>query len=281
VGDARQWKVRRYDLAINFEPDIRSNILLALSGARRLAGFVSGGGGPLLDVALPFDTRSHTADNAVRLVNAALGVQAAAPSVPTLRIPDAARTAAERLLDWPADGPLVAIHVSAGREVKQWPEARFRDLARALIERHGAMIVFTGAAEDRVQTDLAARDLPAGRVRDLSGRADLPTLAAVLERADLLVTVDTGPMHLAQAIGTPVVAVLGPSDPVRYAPRGRFDRVVRIDLPCAPCNRIRRPPARCVGHTPDCLAGIDVARVLAAVDDVLRGAASSARESAR
>ena len=47
-----------------------------------------------------------------------------------------------------------------------------------------------------------------------------------------------------------------------YAPRGPHDTVVRIDLPCSPCNRIRRPPERCVGHTPDCLSGIEVARVL-------------------
>ena len=100
------------------------------------------------------------------------------------------------------------------------------------------------------------------------GRLDLLTLAAVLERLDLLVTGDTGPMHLAAAVGTPVVAVFGPSDPARYAPRGPRDRVVRIDLPCSPCNRIRRPPARCVGHTPDCLAGITADAVFDAAIDV-------------
>jgi len=110
--------------------------------------------------------------------------------------------------------------------------------------------------------------VPAGRVVDLSG-AGLLTVAAVLERLDLFVTGDTGPMHLAHAVGTPIVAVFGPSDPARYAPRGLRDRVVRIDLPCSPCNRIRRPPARCTGHTPDCLSGVDTAAVLAAIDDVL------------
>lgn len=91
-----------------------------------------------------------------------------------------------------------------------------------------------------------------------------------------MITGDTGPMHLAHAVGTPVVAVFGPSDPVRYAPRGPLDRVVRIDLPCAPCNRIRRPPVRCVGHTPDCLAGIGVGQVLAAVRAVLAASSRAA-----
>jgi ADP-heptose:LPS heptosyltransferase len=74
-------------------------------------------------------------------------------------------------------------------------------------------------------------------------------------------------------MGTPTVAVFGISDPARYAPLVDRRRIVRIDLPCSPCNRIRLPPVRCVGHTPDCLAGIDVARVIAAIDETLRSAA--------
>jgi ADP-heptose:LPS heptosyltransferase len=78
-------------------------------------------------------------------------------------------------------------------------------------------------------------------------------------------------MHLAHAVSTPVVAVFGPSEPKRYAPRGARDIVVRIDLPCSPCNRIRQPPARCTGHTPDCLTGVGTAAVMAAIDETLRG----------
>jgi ADP-heptose:LPS heptosyltransferase len=98
----------------------------------------------------------------------------------------------------------------------------------------------------------------------------LLTLAAILERLDLLITGDTGPMHLAAAVATPIVAVFGPSDPARYAPRGPLDRVVRVDLPCSPCNRIRRPPARCTGHTPDCLAFLTTESVFAAAMAVLQ-----------
>ena len=97
---------------------------------------------------------------------------------------------------------------------------------------------------------------------------------AILARLELLVTGDTGPMHLASAVGTPVVAVFGPSDPARYATSGPFDQVVRIDLPCSPCNRIRRPPERCVGHTPDCLAGITANAVFAAASSVLDASAA-------
>ena len=268
VAGAAAWRSRAYDLAINFEPDIRSNLALAASGAKRTAGFRSGGGGPLLDVALDYDTRTHTADNAVRLVRAALGA-AAAPADARLQIPEAARAEASRLLAPLGPGLKVGIHVSGGREVKQWPEARFREVAEHLVTDRSAGIVLTGAPGDRAQVDVVRSALPADRTLDLSGTG-LLTVAAVLQQLDLFVTGDTGPMHLAHAVGTPVVAVLGPSDPARYAPRGLHDVVVRIDLPCSPCNRIRLPPARCTGRTPDCLAGIGAAQVIAAIDGVLR-----------
>src|SRR5262245_35264104 len=66
LGRARRWRSQHYDLAINFEPDIRSNLLIAASGAARTAGYRSGGGGPILDLALEFDPRAHTTDNARR-----------------------------------------------------------------------------------------------------------------------------------------------------------------------------------------------------------------------
>ena len=70
---ARRWRALKYDLVINFEPDVRSNLLAAASGAAWAAGYRSGGGGALLDVALDYDTRAHTTDNARRLVAATLG----------------------------------------------------------------------------------------------------------------------------------------------------------------------------------------------------------------
>jgi heptosyltransferase I len=92
-----------------------------------------------------------------------------------------------------------------------------------------------------------------------------------------LISGDTGPMHLASAVGTPVVAIFGPSDPARYAARGPDDRVVRVDLPCSPCNRIRQPPERCAGHTPDCLTSVSVEHVVQAAASVLAGIERRAR----
>ena len=260
LARARKWRTRKYDLAINFEPDIRSQLIAASAGAARIAGFSSGGGGPLLDVAVPYDPGAHTSDNGRRLVSAVFDVPPSLNS-PGLEIPAAARERAREVLRG-FRSPLAGLHVSGGREIKQWPPERFADVASRLAHERGATMVLTGSNADRPLINVVRARLGSVPVADVSGEIDLLTLAAVLERLDVFVTGDTGPMHLAAAVGTPVVAVFGPSDPARYAPRGDRHRIVRIELPCSPCNRIRLPPERCTGHTPDCLSGIDVDRVV-------------------
>jgi ADP-heptose:LPS heptosyltransferase len=263
------WRGRRYDLAINFEPDVRSNLMIAASGATRTAGWLSGGGGPVLDVALAYDPAAHTTANARKLVTTVFGRAPRDSAGPLLTIPEpAAAAAASRLRTAPA-GPLVGVHVSGGRPIKQWPPERFAAMAARLADMHGAVIVATGAPVDRPLVDALQRALAPRIVIDAAQTEDLLETAALLARLDLLITGDTGPMHLAAAVGTPVVAIFGPSAPARYAPTGPLDRIVRIDLPCSPCNRIRRPPERCMGHTPDCLAGISVDAVVGAATAVL------------
>ena len=154
--------------------------------------------------------------------------------------------------------PLVGVHASGGRDRNSgtsigsprsaggWPIARRDDRAdrlggRSAARRCGAIAAWPARASST----------PAARL-------DLPALAALLARLDVLVTGDTGPMHLAAAMGTPVVALFGPSAPWRYGPLAARQRVLRVDLPCSPCGQVRLPPERCRGHVPDCMDGIQV-----------------------
>jgi len=273
MAHARGWRARNYDLAINFEGDIRSHLLVALSGATERAGFTMAGGGPLLTRPFEFDPRQHTTANAMRLVRdtfAALGVNhtdaqgGEGPAAPfRLQLPALARERAAALVG--RVPRVIALHASGGRAIKQWPPERFAAAAARVAREYDATLVLTGAPGDRPIVDEVRAKLPDDiAVIDLAGELELPILGAVLERCLVYITGDTGPMHLAAAVGTPTVAVFGLSDPARYAPISTRHRVVRIDLPCAPCNRVRLPPERCQGHTPDCLEGVTVDAVVRA-----------------
>jgi lipopolysaccharide heptosyltransferase II len=283
IAHARGWRRRQYDLVVNFEPDIRSNGLAWLSGAPRRVGYWSAGGGALLTDALEYAPAAHVSENARVLIASAAGRDAAAPSrariTPELEPPaDATARAAERL--GPARGPLIGVHVNGGRESKQWHLDRFARVARELAGARGATIVLTGSDADRPMVDVVKRDLANVRVVDASGGMDVPTLAALLARLDLFITSDTGPMHLAAAMGTPVVALFGPAQPERYGPRALLERIVRVDLPCSPCGRVRLPPERCRGHVPDCMDGITVSAVLHAANELLDAARPAAGRAA-
>lgn len=273
------WRARRFDLGINFEPDIRSNLLIGLSGARRRVGFWTGGGGALLTDAVAYAPHSHTLTNALRLVDAALPSAVDArpsaapmPPYPRLRIPDEVRERATQILAGAGtQRVLVGLHASAGRQVKQWHLNRFAQVATWLARERGARIVLTGTPDDRPLVDSVNAALPPDvPALAVTHSIDLSVLAGLLEQLSLFITSDTGPMHLAAAVGTPVVALFGPSDPSRYGPLTDRARIVTIDLWCRPCNRVRRPPARCVGRVPDCLSGIDVDQVCQAADDLLQ-----------
>lgn len=270
---ARGWAGRRYDVVVNFEPDIRSNVLAFLSGAARRVGYWTGGGGALLTDAGTYDPAVHVALNARQLVARAAGrpfdrASEPVPHWPALTPSAEAVAAADALLAG-AKRPLIGVHASGGRQSKQWHLDRFAAVAAELARTQQGTIVLTGSAADRPLIDVVKQQLEGRRVIDAGGTLDLPALAALLERLDLFVTADTGPMHLAATMGTPVVALFGPANPVRYGPRGPRQRILRVDLPCSPCGLVRLPPERCRGHVPDCMDGITVQAVVAAAIDLL------------
>jgi ADP-heptose:LPS heptosyltransferase len=277
AGRAQAWRKRGYDLAINFEPDIRSNLLLALSGAPRRVGFLSGGGGSALTDAIAPDPGAHIAENARALVAHALApwvpvAQGFSPAPPaTLNLPDHARRRAAELVGTSTiDAQLVGIQPATGRRVKEWDPTRFAELGAEIARTRGASVVLIGSVADKPVLDAVRAAWPSDvPLAEIPPDVDLVVLTAVLERLALFITGDTGPMHLAAAVGTPVLAIFGPSLPTRYAPLSRRSRIVRIDIHCSPCNLMRQPPARCVGHVPDCLSGIATADVLRAANEML------------
>src|SRR5207237_1110361 len=148
----------------------------------------------------------------------------------------AARTAAGALLEDVPDGRrLIAFQLGASREIRQWPPAAFVALGRALTSA-GHTVVLIGGRADRALAAAVATEIGAG-VIDACGKTGVAQLAALLERVDVLVTGDTGPMHMAVAVGTPVVGLFfGPASPFDTGPYARDNVVLHANAPCAPCD---------------------------------------------
>lgn len=258
------------DLAIDFQGDVRVLLLMASTHAKLRAGYGDTGGGYLLTHRGRWDeTKSWYWQN-LELVRALY------PDVPDELSPVNFVTRKDREQAKPllgtASRPLIGIHPSAGRALKQWELEKFAALADELSVR--ARVIVTGASGDRALVETIANKATS-KPETLVG-TDLATFAAVVERFDVFVTGDTGPMHLSHAVGTRNVAIFGPSDPVRYGPPDNTEpdavwrRVVRQPVYCSPCNMIRRPPTECAHATaPECIAGISVEQVLDAVIEAL------------
>ncbi|HET7747209.1 MAG TPA: glycosyltransferase family 9 protein, partial [Vicinamibacteria bacterium] len=274
------------DVALDLQGDLRAALLMSLSGARARVGYANTGGAHLLTHVLPLDETVSWVEQNRRAVAVATGGARVAP-VPPLLGPEA-RQAGRALLaphGLTARGPLVGIHPSGGRPVKQWPVARWGAVAGRLAAEQGASIVVTGGAADRPLAEELARAVPGG-ITDLTGRLTLGETMSVIAALDLFLSPDTGPMHVAAAVGTPSVSVFGPSDATRYfsggtGQPGTRNVVVRRDLWCAPCNLIRRPPEEC-GHDegPECLRLVTVDEVVAAATRLLRETAARRAPSA-
>jgi lipopolysaccharide heptosyltransferase II len=131
---------------------------------------------------------------------------------------------------------VIALNPGASNRIKCWSPERFAVLANRLSGELGAGIVLVGAGFER---DLAER-IRAGMTSepvDLVGKTTLLQLGAVLSRCDLLVSGDTGPLHMATSVGTPVAALFGAIEPLRTGPVGQGHRVIRHgEIPCVPCN---------------------------------------------
>jgi ADP-heptose:LPS heptosyltransferase len=276
LRQARSLKKERLDLAIDLQGDVRAALLLRLTGARHRVGYANTGGSWLLTHVVPLDETVSWVEQNRRAV-ASVVAPAAGPPVDLLT--EEERGFGRRLvadLGLASRRPLVAVHPGGGRAVKQWDLGRWAEVARRLQREFHATILLTGSEADRPLAQELSRGLSFPPV-DLTGRLGLREMVALLAELDLFLSPDTGPMHAACAVGTPSVAVFGPSDPARYfsggtGESGRRHVVVRAELWCSPCNLIRKPPAECDdGAPPECLRRVGV-------DDVHREAARLLRE---
>lgn len=265
LSEVPRLRAERFDLAVDLQGLFRSAAMATLAGCSERIGFENGReGSPLFytrRVAVPAPDM-HAVDRYL-LVAQALG--AATPPSPEFRFFISARDREQVAVTLAQAGVQagarwIAMNVSARWPTKHWPAASFAEAADHIQKEGLGPVVLFGGPEDRADAQ-AVKALMSTAPADVTGLTPLGVLPALLQSASALVTNDSGPMHVAAAVGTPVVALFGPTSPIRTGPYGKPHRVLTHPVSCSPCfsrtcrNRIDR----------ECLAAIEPARVVEAV----------------
>jgi lipopolysaccharide heptosyltransferase I len=229
-----------FDLVVDLQGLLRSAILARVSGAPVRVGFANGREGSpwFYTDRVPVPAGDMHAVDRYLLVSRFLGAPQKAPDLSDFPLPaDPAaddRVAALLASEHVRSGTiLVAMNPTARWDTKQWPSGSFLATADRL-QAGDARVVLIGSVEDSAVGAQAIREMRTPPI-DLMGKTTLKELIAVLRRARVLVTNDSGPMHLAAAVGTPVVALFGPTDPARTGPYGPGHTALRSGVPCSPC----------------------------------------------
>jgi heptosyltransferase I len=281
LGAIGELRAGRYDVALDLQGLIKSAALARASGARRVVGFSSQyarerlarlfytdafdpGRGGLYD---PRETR-HVVDINLGLLSA-VGIAGATAEFPIEPVHSEAATLAASQ----TGGRYALLNPGAAWPNKRWPPARLAAVASQLRARHGLMsVVLWGPGEEALATAVVES---AGGAAVLSSKTSIADVVALARGAALMVSGDTGPTHIAAALGTPIVGIYGPTRPARNGPMSPDDVTVSRDAICQ-CHHLRRCRVDRM-----CLLDIEIAEVVAAVEQRLAAAAAAGDRQAR
>jgi heptosyltransferase I len=256
-----------YDLVIDFQGLLKSGIWVFFSRGKRKVGF-----GPGMDHAehsyiflnerVPAVSMEHHAVNRELMLLFAIGIPCGKIEF-GFPIDPLDREKIKKLLRSymiSETDRIVAINPMARWDTKLWQSQKMALVADRIYEK-GFKVCFTGAKDDidEIEKILTLMDHPAV---NLAGKTSLKTLAALYERAGFLLTTDTGPMHIAAAINTPVVALFGPTAPWRTGPFGVGHQIIRLNKDCSPCFKRSCP-------TTECMNEISVEMVVERIEHIL------------
>lgn len=164
-----------------------------------------------------------------------------------------------------APSPHIVISPASRWETKNWPADRFAEVARHLQARLGVSVTLLGAPAD-MDACRTIEGMLQGGCQNLAGRTSIVEMGAILKKADLLISNDSGPVHMAAAAGTPTLVVFGPTNPDRTGPFGDRHRVIQTQKDCQPCmNR------RCKNPDSSCIRNVTAEEVIAAAESMLQG----------
>ncbi len=237
IATLMNWLRReKYDICLDLQGLLRSGVVTALSGATVRAGFANAREGSrfLYNTKVDPGPRPH----AVEVLFQALPLFGVAPPARpdfTFAIPDQSRVQMEHMLkELGINGPFLIFHAGARWKTKMWPAAHWSRLAEEVRAQSGLPVLFTGSAGDAplIHQILGGRE----GLFNVAGGLGLVESAALIARSALMVTVDSGPMHIAAAFDRPIVALFGPTAPHKTGPVSRAPvDIIQTRHPCVPC----------------------------------------------
>ncbi len=246
----KEIRARHYDLVVDLQGLFRSGFLVGLSRGDRKIGMVGareGGGFFLNEKPVPVDYEQHAVDRYLEVAEyLGCNITERVGNIPVL---DTDKTIIDGRINHNGTEkqPLIAINPMARWKTKLWQKESFSDLADRLCSELSCRIVFTGSGQDRAIIDDIS-DRMEHRPINLAGQTSLKELAYLYSVCNALVTTDTGPMHIAAAMGCRVIALFGPTDPLRTGPYGNKHEVIRSDIDCSPCFKKDCERMTCMKH---------------------------------
>lgn len=255
----------RYDVVIDTEQWHRLSAVVArLVRAPVKIGFDTNERRRMFTHPIPYSHDDYEAISFVHLLGP-LGIEAGAVEMvaPFLSVPDAASGKAAVLLESLHDEPFIVVFPGASIPERRWGADRFRRVAE-ILSAFEVKLVVVGGKEDRQQGEVIACG---GLGLNLAGQTSLAETAAVIRKSAMLLSGDSGVLHIAVGLGVPTVSLFGPGRVEKWAPRGEHHIVISKGLPCSPCTTFGNTPP-CPRDT-RCMRDITVDEVVNAVTMLL------------
>jgi lipopolysaccharide heptosyltransferase II len=246
LGQAHQWRAQKFDLAVVLPNSFQAALIPALAGVPHRIGYATEGRGLLLTESLPLPEWRNSRHevyyylNVIKQLGHRLGAEVSEHEPDSsLKISAARESEARQFLRTRGVADkrtIVALCPgSINSRAKRWPAERFAAVADRLTDELGAEIVLIGSTDEIDVSDEVKR-LMQNQPKVLTGETNLAQIVAILSQVDLLITNDTGPAHIASALGRPTIVIFGPTNPLTTKPFSDAAEILREPPDCAPCT---------------------------------------------
>lgn len=223
---------RKFSLTFDFQRKFRTELLMLLSGASERVGK-----GRLCTIRVPVQGNKHATEHYFDLLRA-VGIPTENSEL-ELFLTESERADAYYAFEEAGIGGMqlkIGLFPGAGWKLREWMPERFATIGDRLVKHFNAQVIIFGGAKE-LELVHTVSNLMNELAIPFAGKLRIRQLAACIEKCDLFITNDTGPMHIAAAVGTPTISLFGPGNHIRFQPLGDLHTIIRHDVPCSPCKQ--------------------------------------------